>query len=211
VIYKPKFIYFDFDDTLIDVGSLHAAAFKLTIDATDLELDLNYRLIAGLDTEGAFQALGFGKSESEKLAKVKRKHFGDLAKNSEPMWVEGIPNLLDSLDKEGIRYGVVSSGAGHRIRETLIELDSLSRFMFIISREDVKQPKPHPDPFLQAISKSNASIVDSLVVEDSLNGYLSATSAGLEVWQLIVNSGEDIFAAKNGSAKELEKWIIGAC
>ena len=211
MIHKVKFIYFDFDDTLIDVGSLHAAAFKLTIEAADLELDLNYRSIAGLDTESAFQALGFGKSQSEKLAKVKRKHFGDLAKNSQPMWVEGIPNLLDSLDQEGIKYGVVSSGARRRIRETLIELDSLSRFMFIISREDVKQPKPHPDPFLQAISKSNALIGDSLVVEDSLNGYLSATSAGLDVWQLTVNSGQEIFTTNNGPAKELEKWIIGAC
>ena len=207
MIHKPKFIYFDFDDTLIEVGSLHAAAFKLTIDA----IDLDYRSIAGLDTESAFQALGFGKSQSEELAKVKRRHFGDLAKNSEPMWVEGIPNLLDSLDQEDIKYGVVSSGARHRIRETLIDLDSLSRFMFIISREDVKQPKPHPEPFLQAISKSNAPIGHSLVVEDSLNGYLSATSAGLDVWQLTVNSGQEIFAVNNGSAKELEKWIMGTC
>jgi beta-phosphoglucomutase len=211
MIGKTKFIFFDFDDTLIDVGPLHAAAFQLTIDATDLELVLNYRSIAGLDTESAFQVLGFGTSESEKLAEVKRKHFSDLAKNSEPKWVEGIPNLLDSLDKKGIGYGVVSSGTRHRIRETLIELDSLGRFMFIISREDVKQSKPHPEPFLQAISRSNASIGDSLVVEDSLSGYLSATSAGLEVWQLIANSGQNIFSDINGSAKELEQWIIATC
>ena len=211
MIRKPEFLYFDFDDTLIDVGLLHAAAFKLTIDATDLEFKLDYRSIAGLDTESAFQLLGFSKSESEKLAKVKRKHFSDLAKNSEPTWVEGIPDLLDSLDEKGIRYGVVSSGARHRIRETLIDLDSLSRFVFIISREDVKQPKPHPEPFLLAISKSNASIGESLVVEDSLSGYVSATSAGLDVWQLMVNFGEDVFAANSGSANELKKWIIAAC
>ncbi len=208
---KTKFLYFDFDDTLIDVGQLHAAAFKLTIEAMDLEFNLDYRSIAGLNTENAFRVLGFSERESEKLAKVKRQHFGDLAKNSEPKWVEGIPNLLDSLDKEGIGYGVVSSGAGHRIRETLNDLNSLGRFMFIISKEDVNQTKPHPEPFLLAISKSNASIGESLVVEDSLNGYLSATSAGLDVWQLMVNSRNDIFSTKYGTAEELAKWIIATC
>ena len=206
---RTEFLYFDFDGTLIDVSPLHAAAFKLAFDATDDKFDFDYRLIAGLDTESAFERLGFSESESKKLAKVKRKYFDELAKNSVPKWVDGIPSLLDSLDEIGVKYGVVSSGTRHRIQETLINLDSLSRFMFIISREDVKQTKPHPEPFLLAISKSNASIGRSLVVEDSLSGYVSATSAGLDVWQLLVHYEDDIFSASNGSANQLEKWILG--
>ena len=205
---KTQFIYFDFDDTLIDVGAMHATAFKLTIDDADLAIKFNYRAVAGLDTESVFQSLGFDKNKSEELARIKRGHFRELSKQNEPKWVEGIPNLLDCLDKLGVKYGIVSSASGDRIQRTLNDLDSLSRFMFIISREDVRHTKPHPDPYSLAISKSKALINRSLVVEDSLNGYLSASTAGLEVWQLTVDVHENIFATKNGSPKELEEWIM---
>jgi HAD superfamily hydrolase (TIGR01509 family) len=206
-----QFIYFDFDDTLIDIGKLHDAAFQFAIETTDCKIDFKYSDVAGLDTLSAFKALGFGESESRNLSKTKQEFFEQLTAKGRPSWVEGITDLLDTLDSIGISYGVVSSGTKKRLERTLMDLDSLNRFAFIISKEDVLQTKPHPEPYLLAISKTNVSVSSSLAVEDSINGYTAANSAGLDVWQLTTKDQNQIFAPKNGSAKHLKQWIICEC
>jgi beta-phosphoglucomutase-like phosphatase (HAD superfamily) len=47
-----------------------------------------------------------------------------------------------------------------------------------VSREDVENPKPAPDPFLAAAAKLDLAPADCLALEDSHHGITAAHAAG---------------------------------
>jgi len=204
-------VYFDFDDTLVNVGNLHAEAFQKALEFFGSPIDFDYKELAGLETIDGFQALGFNERDSANLTVKKRQIFQDLSSSNEITWIEGVADLLDTLDKLKIHYGVVSSGTRKRIIDILTKLNSEDRFRFILTKEDVSHSKPNPEPYILAISKSRISANYSLAVEDSLNGFLSATAAGIDVWQISEVQENNIFSSLNGPAKALQEWIVSKC
>jgi beta-phosphoglucomutase-like phosphatase (HAD superfamily) len=55
---------------------------------------------------------------------------------------------------------------------------------FIVTADDVRQSKPHPDPYVKAIKIANVSLDEVLVFEDSDIGMQSAESAGLTAYRV---------------------------
>lgn len=204
-------MHFDFDDTLVNVGNLHAEAFKKALEFFGSPIYFDYKELAGQETIAAFKALGFTERDSAYLTDKKRQIFQDLSSSNDITWIDGISDLLDTLDKLDINYSVVSSGTRKRIINILSKLNSVDRFRFIITKEDVSHSKPNPEPYVLAISRSCIQANCSLAVEDSFNGFLSATNAGIEVWQLSEVSNDDYFSSLHGSAKALQEWIVSKC
>lgn len=204
---RLEFVFFDFDDTLIDIGKTHSEAFRKALLSYGIEIEFNYKDLAGLETREAFESLGIDKKVSEELAKIKREIFIEISEEDYPRWNFGISNLLNYLDKCEISYAIVSSGTKSRIISTLAKLNSVTRFSFIISREDVYRSKPHPEPYLLALKKSSTNIEKALVVEDSLSGVKSALSAGLKVWQITDELEGNIQTSLYGSAESLQRWL----
>ena len=50
-----------------------------------------------------------------------------------------------------------------------------------MAAEDVAQTKPHPAPFLAALSHLKADPAQAIAVEDAASGIASARAAGLKV------------------------------
>jgi beta-phosphoglucomutase-like phosphatase (HAD superfamily) len=59
---------------------------------------------------------------------------------------------------------------GSRVREY---------FDLILAREDYRQSKPHPEPYLTALDRLSVATDRSIAVEDSARGLQSALAAGL--------------------------------
>ena len=57
--------------------------------------------------------------------------------------------------------------------------DCSTDFAAIVSREDVENPKPAPDPFLTAAARLGLAPADCLALEDSYHGIASAHAAGM--------------------------------
>ncbi len=51
---------------------------------------------------------------------------------------------------------------------------------FILVREDYKNAKPHPEPYLTGLQRFRATKEETLVVEDSSRGLNSAVAAGID-------------------------------
>ena len=209
MIKNYDFFVFDFDDTLIETGDLHRHAYELALQNTNLNTAFNYGELAGIDTNTAFQSLGFNDQESQELTILKRSYYDQLTKESLPQWVPGMQEVLDALDAINLSYAIVSSGSRIRILHILMELNSLDRFDFIVSRDDVETSKPNPEPYLSALSRMRVSADKALVIEDSLNGYTSASTAGFAVWQLTRTEMDDIFSPISGDSNELKEMILG--
>ena len=61
-----------------------------------------------------------------------------------------------------------------------LEISDTARFFdSLVCGNDVKNGKPHPEVFLTAAERLGAKSADCLAYEDSINGIISAYSAGM--------------------------------
>ena len=91
-----------------------------------------------------------------------------------------VTNVLASLDRP---YCLASSSDSERIKISLA-VTGLDRFFGerIFTAAMVERAKPAPDLFLLAAETMGVPPVDTLVVEDSINGVLAAKAAGMAAW-----------------------------
>lgn len=93
--------------------------------------------------------------------------------------IEGVEAALRSLHGR-VQMGVVTS-TRRRHFEITHARTGLDKYLdFVVTLEDYARTKPHPDPYLTAISRFGLQPDKCLVVEDSERGLAAATAAGLE-------------------------------
>jgi HAD superfamily hydrolase (TIGR01509 family) len=66
----------------------------------------------------------------------------------------------------------------------MLEKADLSGFNLILCNEDVEKNKPAPDPYLKAMELLGVLPSETLVLEDSEKGLISARAAGCHVWHV---------------------------
>lgn len=93
----------------------------------------------------------------------------------------GFHALKAWLDEQQIPYALATNSPGANARECLALAGLTDAFAIMVSREQVKQPKPHPDVFLQAAACLAQAISQCLVLEDSYTGITAAASAGAKI------------------------------
>lgn len=85
------------------------------------------------------------------------------------------------------RLAIASGAFRGEIRYALEQGEIQSAFPVIVSAQDVRQCKPHPEAFLTALSRINAHAhplapilpSETVVIEDSIHGVEAARSAGM--------------------------------
>ncbi|HET7609530.1 MAG TPA: HAD family phosphatase [Gammaproteobacteria bacterium] len=94
--------------------------------------------------------------------------------------VEGIREVLDALT---IPYCIASSGGYDKMRITLGATKLMPLFEGrLFSATEVPRAKPAPDIFLFAAERMGASPARTAVIEDSVNGVLAGSAAGMTVF-----------------------------
>lgn len=93
--------------------------------------------------------------------------------------IEGIRELIDSLNMKHIPIAVASSSPRIFIEEVLTKFNLLEKFHFIISGEEVAKGKPAPDIYLEAARLLEVDTDQCVVLEDSCNGIRAAKDAGM--------------------------------
>ncbi len=129
----------------------------------------------------------------------------------------GARKFLDFLEKNGYKIGLVTSSSKKNTQLILKKNKLLRYFSIIVTGDDVKKSKPNPEIYKIFWKKTNTSKKEILVVEDSINGYMSAKNANLQCIKIkkisdvtkklskINNSPYDIISSKNISLKINEK------
>ena len=96
--------------------------------------------------------------------------------------VDGVPELLDALDREKVPYAIASNGEQAKMDATLGAAGLAQRFAGKrFSGLEVCRPKPAPDVFLHAASALGVSPAMTVVIEDSPLGVIGAVNAGMPV------------------------------
>jgi len=125
-----------------------------------------------------FQDFPITKTYDEFVALRDKVVAGELERSLQLM--SGAIELLTYLKKQGITQVVASSGQKQYVKNAMDRLDIMKYFLEIITSEDVKRNKPHPDIFLKVLARTKCNPEDALVIEDSPHGIEAAYRAGIK-------------------------------
>ena len=182
-----KTIFFDFDGVIIDSEPLHAKAKKLVLE----KYKITHPETIFDDYKGRPDKVFFDyvsnnpdtqKQSAEFLMNSKKAIFEEIL--PELKLVNGSLPFLKIVKAKGIRTALVSSTSIYSLGlvDSLYHISGL--FDLVITEVDTKLHKPYPDPYLLASDKLQANTLNSIVIEDSPNGIISAKKAGFYTYGL---------------------------
>jgi HAD superfamily hydrolase (TIGR01509 family) len=89
----------------------------------------------------------------------------------------GARELLRNLREAGIPTGLVTMSL-RRMALSVVDLIEFEAFDIVVAGDDVDNPKPHPEPYLQAAALLDVDIADVVVIEDSPTGVRAGLASG---------------------------------
>ena len=91
---------------------------------------------------------------------------------------------MERLSSEGYKLAVCSNSIRRTVLTVLSKLGIIEYFDLILSNEDVKTSKPHPEIYWKAMSILGALPEETLIVEDSPYGLLAASRSKASVMRV---------------------------
>jgi beta-phosphoglucomutase len=186
-------VIFDFDGVITDSEILHLRAFNKVLAPHGVELTKKeyYTKYLGLSDVDCFNTLigerrlALDKSQVKTLVRQKTRIFEELARTDGKI-IEGVREFLDMLAAEKVRTAICSGALRAEIELILEDANLRGFFEVIVSAEEVRRGKPHPDGFLLTLKRLNADGVTRItakrcvVIEDSHWGLQAAQAAGMQ-------------------------------
>jgi beta-phosphoglucomutase len=178
-----KNFIFDLDGVLLDSNKVHAEAFELTLK--NFNLNFNYEKIAGSSTIDALKFifkdnnLDPTNDELNSLVNKKREFAKNLFKKNTKIFPcsQELINYLSKIDKN---IYIATSASTSTLNIFLNSLENSSIFKDYISSNDVTISKPNPQIYNKICLRNNLTKNETVVIEDSLNGLISAKKAKLK-------------------------------
>lgn len=180
----PQAVLWDFDGTLVNTEPLWQEVERGYTRELGGELPENFheQIIGGHIDDTARVILQYSpqtrpiKSISDELWHRMKHHLsaGDIP------YLPGVESLVAAVAGAGVPQGLVSSGYSHYVQVVLDRLDP-NPFATRVCGDEVRHPKPHPEPYLTACEHLGVDPAQVLVFEDSRTGVASAQAAGCVV------------------------------
>ena len=89
----------------------------------------------------------------------------------------GALELLIELKRRGIKTALVTMSM-RSMAQTVVDQIGFQAFDVIVAGDEVRNGKPHPEPYLKAAELLGVDIKNCIAFEDSISGLRSAESAG---------------------------------
>ncbi|WP_224705071.1 HAD family hydrolase [Devosia aquimaris] len=108
----------------------------------------------------------------------------------------GARELVSDLKARGIPTAVATSSRNPHAQHHLGAAGLLDLFETVVTRDDVLNPKPHPEPYLTAAHRLGVAPTLCLALEDSHTGVRAAHAAGMQTVMVpdLVHPSEEIRA-----------------
>jgi HAD superfamily hydrolase (TIGR01509 family) len=172
-----KLIIFDLDGVLVEAKNIHFEAFNKALGEYAISWDEHLSIYDGLKTNQKLDMLHERKG-------LPKEQFTNIWNNKQKYTLEALSNLkkdeilystIQNLSLDGYKLAVCSNSIRKTVLTVLSKLGIIEFFDLILSNEDVKNSKPHPEIYWKAISEMSCLPEETLIVEDSPYGLLSAS------------------------------------
>jgi HAD superfamily hydrolase (TIGR01509 family) len=174
-----KLIIFDLDGVLVEAKGIHFDALNRALGKYAIDWNEHLSIYDGLKTTQKLQMLterkGLPESSHESVWEAKQYWTLQMLKELKPN--QTLQSVMSALSEEGYKLAVCSNSIRKTVLTVLSKLGIIEYMDLIISNEDVKNSKPHPEMYWKAISVMSCLPEETLIVEDSPYGLLAASRA----------------------------------
>jgi len=173
-----KLVLFDLDGVLIDAKRIHYEALNEALGVTyAISEDEHTNIYDGRKTREKLEMLtskkGLPQSLHDKIYNLKQQIT--IQKISKLKQIDEIKNLFVELEQQGYYIGVCTNSIRRTALTALSKTNLIEHCSIILSNEDVKNSKPHPEIYWKAMSMMEVLPEETLIIEDSPPGLLSAS------------------------------------
>jgi beta-phosphoglucomutase len=191
-----KAILFDLDGVLVDACDWHYLALNkslLNVSGVEIDEESHKTTFNGLPTKRKLEILAkngeIQEYQIDQIWKLKQKYtIETINENAQPDPSKIL--LYHQLGCRNIKKACVTNSISETATLMLDRTGQIKLLEFVISNEDVKNNKPHPEPYVTAMVKLGALPEETLIVEDSEKGMQSALGTGAHV--LKVNNATEV-------------------
>jgi HAD superfamily hydrolase (TIGR01509 family) len=192
MVNKIQLIIFDLDGVLVEAKNIHFDALNEALgEKYSISWNEHLSIYDGLKTNQKLEMLSERKGLPKELHKeiwdTKQKITLQKLKELEPNDI--LIDLMGSLSNSGYKIAVCSNSIRKTVLTVLSKLGIMEYMDLIISNEDVKNSKPHPEMYWKAISMMECLPEQTLIVEDSPYGLLAASRSKSHILR-VKNSSE---------------------
>jgi HAD superfamily hydrolase (TIGR01509 family) len=188
-----KLIIFDLDGVLVEAKQIHYEALNQAL-GKEYAIEWNEHLSTydGLKTNQKLEMLterkGLPVKEHTNVWNKKQQLTLQALSNLKPN--PTIKEAISKLSQEGYKIACCSNSIRKSVLTMLSKLDLIEYMDLILSNEDVKNSKPHPEIYWKAISMMGCLPEETLIVEDSPYGLLAASRSKSHIMR--VGSPKDV-------------------
>lgn len=182
-------VLFDLDGVLVDATEWHYEALNRSLGLFGFEITRYEHLTTynGLPTRKKLEMLsvekGLPKSLHGLISRVKQSYtVQEIQTRCWPVFEKEY--LLSRLRFEGYRLAVCSNAVRESVVMMLERAGILGYFELVVSNEDVANPKPDPQIYLETCRRMGVEPSRVVVVEDAPHGIESARRAGAQVCEV---------------------------
>jgi len=197
-----KLIIFDLDGVLVEAKQIHYD----TLNTALWEIAQSNKYII---SEAEHLSIYDGLKTNQKLELLtqnkglQRDTYETVWNRKQQLTIEAISELQPDLEKielfkelrdRGYKLACASNSIRRSVLVMLAKIGIIEYMDLIISNEDVKNSKPHPEMYWKTMSMMGVLPEETLIVEDSPHGLLAASRSRANV--LRVNSPKDLDLSK---------------
>jgi beta-phosphoglucomutase-like phosphatase (HAD superfamily)/dTDP-glucose pyrophosphorylase len=175
-----KLIVFDLDGVLVDSKTIHFDSLNNALAALDekyiITPEEQTSTYEGLPTKSKLLLLAKNKGLPESCfdsiwnmkQEITSMMFSNIGEDKE------LIDLLKIIKTNNINIAVASNSIKKTILECLEGLGIIDLIDHVVSNEDVKNPKPHPEMYWKAMSYFGVIADETVIFEDSIVGRIAA-------------------------------------
>ena len=205
-----KLIIFDLDGVLVEAKNLHYEALN---KALGKEYAISWKehlsKYDGLKTNQKLEMLtkekGLPVELHSQVWENKQKYTLEELRTLKPN--QTLQSVMSTLVEDGYKLAVCSNSIRKTVLTVLSKLGVIEFMDLIISNEDVKNSKPHPEMYWKAISMMSSLPEETLIVEDSPYGLLAASRSKSHILR-VKNPKEVTYINIFNKLTEIEKGYI---
>jgi pseudouridine-5'-monophosphatase len=208
-------IVFDLDGTLLDTEALYTEASQYVVGqyGKAFSIELKRQTMGGDTRQGAelvVRTLSLP-IEPDAFTSAREAELVRLLPQMQPM--PGAIALIEGLTSLGIPMALATSGHREITERKLALFPFLQSFPVVICGDDprLRHPKPAPDIFLLAARDLGADPRSCMAFEDSANGVLAATRAGMRTIAIVnpvYGFDPHLFSSAERVVSSLEEIVV---
>ena len=176
-----RYILWDHDGVLVDSERWYFVATRDVLEGVGVELSqetyLEY-MTRGQPCWDLCRARGMSDEEIFRYRGLRNSIYQEHLR-TQAIEIDGVTDVLSTLSSS-FEMAVVTTARREDFELIHRSRDLLGFFRFVLTVEDYRRTKPHPDPYLAGLERFGARPDQTVAIEDSARGLGSTLAAGLD-------------------------------